>query len=196
MTKEELFKDNMKLVHYVLHHAFVDPKGIARKHRMEYEDLVQVGYYALWKACKNFCPEKELKFSTYAYITIYGHILNYLKRNGHLMKVNYDTQEVEEIHSVQFYEISLPIYKGHSTMFFYDLIPSEENVEQKVITKDFIERATKILNENQKKIFLMSAEGMQVKDIARQLNISRKSISATLQRVYRKIRKELQLETK
>lgn len=49
---------------------------------VEDEDLMQIGSVGLIKAARDFDPEKEVRFSTYAVAKIIGEIKTYLRDNG------------------------------------------------------------------------------------------------------------------
>lgn len=60
--QRKIVEDNIKLVY----------KVASDRNQLCDEDAVQYGFYGLCKAVENFKPEKGIKFSTYAYNTIYG----------------------------------------------------------------------------------------------------------------------------
>lgn len=60
---------------------------------VEYEDLFQIGCVGLVKAAKNFEPERELKFSTYAVPVILGEIKGFLRSDG-IVKVSRSVKEL------------------------------------------------------------------------------------------------------
>ena len=76
--KEKLFNDNLKLAHYVLNEKFQGKNTYFPGN--DYDDLTQVAYIGLWKACITFKPDKKINFSTYAIKVIYNEILM-LKRS-------------------------------------------------------------------------------------------------------------------
>ncbi len=56
---------------------------IARKFNVQhhvYPDIVQEGMLALLKAVDKFDPDRGIKFSTYAFYRIKGHMVNYIQR--------------------------------------------------------------------------------------------------------------------
>lgn len=71
---DKLVEENMGLVHMVVR-RYVG-------HGTDYEDLFQIGALGLVKAAKNFKPEKNLKFSTYAVSKITGELKTYFRDNG------------------------------------------------------------------------------------------------------------------
>lgn len=81
MNLENLIKENAKLIY-----------KIASKYSGYYdiEDLFQEGVKGLDKARKNYNPNSETKFSTYAFKYILGEIVAYVK-NDRTIKVGSDT---------------------------------------------------------------------------------------------------------
>lgn len=74
MNKEQLILDNMKLVYSVYNDNFKNTMFYIDK-----EDLISEGMLGLVKAANSFNPEKQ-KFSTYAYVCIKNHMINYCNR--------------------------------------------------------------------------------------------------------------------
>lgn len=79
IDKELLFKDNTKLVHYIIHNKFQGFETYIPGY--EYEDIMQVGNIGLWKACMTFNPNKGIAFSTYASRLITNEILMAIRQN-------------------------------------------------------------------------------------------------------------------
>lgn len=79
-SREELFNDNNKLVHHVIHNKFQGLQTYIPGH--EYEDIVQIGNIGLWKACKTFDFNKNIKFSTYAIKIITNEILMAIRKSN------------------------------------------------------------------------------------------------------------------
>lgn len=69
--RNQLVEAHMYLVHHLVR------KFIRRG--VEYDDLVQVGYYALIKAVERYDASQNTKFSTYATPTIIGEIKHYFR---------------------------------------------------------------------------------------------------------------------
>lgn len=69
---EEIVKQNSNLIY-----------GICSKYNnyADKEDLYQVGVIGLINAYKNFNPEKEVKFSTYAFPYVVGEVNKYVREN-------------------------------------------------------------------------------------------------------------------
>lgn len=79
MTQDEkkLFEENKNLVHYIMNTKF---SSVTPNH-VDYEDLVQTGYYALCLACERY-KDDEAKFSTFAHLYCFGHMMRYRYRNS------------------------------------------------------------------------------------------------------------------
>ena len=80
--EEKLFLNNMGLVTTIAdkHYKKFMCRGI------DFEDIRQEGYVGLIKACERFNDSKGIKFSTYAYRVIEGHILNFILQDRHNFK--------------------------------------------------------------------------------------------------------------
>lgn len=68
---EEMLEENLQLVPLVISRRF--PTFICD------DDIFQIGYIGLWQACKNYDPERNTKFSTYAFWAIQGEIIKHFR---------------------------------------------------------------------------------------------------------------------
>ena len=84
-AKEQLFKDNMGLVHHVIK-RYVNRVGI------ETEDLFQIGAMGLVKAIEKFDIDYGVCFSTYAVPLIVGEIRRFLRDDG-IIKIGRSVKE-------------------------------------------------------------------------------------------------------
>jgi RNA polymerase sigma factor (sigma-70 family) len=78
MNKNELFEKNTQLVYEVYHEKLSHIPHAGRF----FEDLIQIGMLALWKAAQGYDENHGIKFSTYAYTAIYHNMMNYLHKEG------------------------------------------------------------------------------------------------------------------
>lgn len=83
-AQEKLVKNNIGLVSTIV------KKFLNRGY--EYEDLFQIGCIGLIKAIKNFNPEFNVRFSTYAVPMIMGEIKRFLRDDG-IIKVSRNLKE-------------------------------------------------------------------------------------------------------
>lgn len=73
-AREELIVSYRPLVYWIAGRIHVNDSEIK-------QDMVQEGMLALIKAVDKFEPEREYKFSTFAYHKIHGQIINFLERS-------------------------------------------------------------------------------------------------------------------
>lgn len=79
MNTDEMVKENAKLIY----------KIATKFYNAEKEDLYQAGMLGLMKAYKNYKPDSDAKFSTFAYKYIFGEM--FIVANKKNIKVNRDT---------------------------------------------------------------------------------------------------------
>lgn len=84
-AKEQLFKNNMGLVHHVIK-RYINRVGI------ETEDLFQIGAVGLVKAIEKFDIDYGVCFSTYAVSVIVGEIRRFLRDDG-IIKISRSVKE-------------------------------------------------------------------------------------------------------
>lgn len=80
----------------ILEHNSPLVKSIIRRYKnrgIEYEDLYQLGCIGLLKAMKNFSPDFNVKFSTYAVPMILGEVKRYIRDDGYI-KVSRSTKSL------------------------------------------------------------------------------------------------------
>ena len=82
MMKERLFNDNINLAYYVARKINIP--------NMSDDDKFQISLLALWKACKTYDPNRNLKFSTYASVCIKNELLM-TKRKRSVDTISLDT---------------------------------------------------------------------------------------------------------
>lgn len=85
--KHDLIIDNLKLVDYVVRKYF----GL--NHRVEYDDLVQMGRLGLISAAERFDPNRGTPFATYAIPMIKGTIKRHL-RDGDAMRISRNIRSI------------------------------------------------------------------------------------------------------
>lgn len=73
-AREELIVSYRPLVYWIAGKIHVNNSEVK-------QDMVQEGMLALIKAVDKFEPEREFKFSTFAYHKIHGQIINFLERS-------------------------------------------------------------------------------------------------------------------
>ncbi|MCI8396852.1 MAG: sigma-70 family RNA polymerase sigma factor [Clostridia bacterium] len=161
---EKLFNENIRL-------SYV----IANKYRMcgiEFEDLVQICQFALWKACKTYNRDKST-ISTYACRCMNNEILQQLRKQKRFLKLKTMSLQAETI-------------ENGSTL--EDIIASDFNLEDYIISKNGIESIIKNLNKQERKIVKWIQNGYTQIQIAKQLKCTQAVISRKKIRIENKIK--------
>lgn len=88
----EEIEQHIPLVQSIVNQFFV-PDGLER------DDLVQAGLIGIWKAGKKFNPNKNVKFTTYAYVAARNEILGLLEKHS---KFQQEAPELKDHHAVPY----------------------------------------------------------------------------------------------
>ena len=112
----------------------------------DYDDYLQEGRLALFKAINNFDLKKEVKFITYAYICVEKSILTYIRKTKNIVK-----------YARRIQEISTEVKKMHSDGCNEIEICEKLNVELKDVLEalDFINGTKSIEEEIEKNVKIM-----------------------------------------
>ena len=136
------------------------------------DDLYQEASLALYSAARTFEEDRNVQFSSYAFMVIRGRIVNALR-------VYYRTYEQEK-YSIDVSERNA----GRSICVSDNPIAYHREQELKENYACFIEK----LPERDRKILLMKSEDQSYKEIARQLKISEKQIDNRLRALRKKFK--------
>lgn len=128
----EVLIANENLIWFSIHKYVGNIQSILSKSKIEKEDLLQVGRYALIKAIKAFDTSKNIKFSSFAVITIVREIKYFLKLNSDLIRlpksvitllIKIENLEASLGYLPSYEEIAsylnLPVYKVKQVMQYY-----------------------------------------------------------------------------
>lgn len=171
--REDLILSNVGLIYQVL------KKYKLYNLRDEYFDVGMIG---LVKAANTFDSTKGFKFSTYAFKCISSEILNCLKKNNCTIRdVSFDYQVSENLKLEDLLQ---------------DPFDMEENLYEKEKINRLYEEVEK-LNAIEKICIIFSyglygVEKLKQKDIANELGMTQSSVSRTITRAIKKLRKKLQ----
>lgn len=157
-------------------------KDEGRRIGLELDDLVQEGYLGLYAATKNFNPNENTLFYTYALLSIKSKILNCLRAHN--------SQKYQNLN--QSLSLSKPVFgSDDSTLIDYMVdktIASPDDMIVEKETLDNIYRFLYTLNIELASVFELSLNGFSNIDISKLLDCSCKKVSNNLFR----IRKQLQ----
>jgi len=152
------------------------------------EDIIQEGMIGLYKAIRDFRPDKLSSFRAFAELCITRQIITAIKtatRQKHIPLNSYVS-------------LNKPIYDEDSDRTLLDVISGTRitDPEELIISReDFVEIETKmgeILSSLEWKVLMFYLEGKSYQEIAGDLNRHVKSIDNALQRVKRKLERYLE----
>jgi len=99
------------------------------------EDLVQEGLIAISEAVKNYRPEKNTRFITYAKVCVWNHLMSYLRKFSSqegTMDPDILAEMAEETLSME--------EKTEEKLLWQDFLSLLSPIEKKVVIKRFVER--------------------------------------------------------
>lgn len=150
----------------------------------DFEDFMQIGYVGLMQAVFNFKDNSGSKFSTFAYLNISSEIksfLTYLNRQKN--KVLTEAMSIENT-----------FQEFNETSEYY--IEAPESTEPDILTQYFINECVKELNEDEKDIIDLWFKNYTYKEISKNLNIKRKKVDNTIQKIKRVLTEKQELYEK
>lgn len=173
LSDEELIEccaDSSDAVSELFHRyiALVRNKSLAMaKNRSDADDLMQEGFLALLKAVRTFRNDGSASFSTYANVCITNKMTTAIIKNNRT-DIPIDLAEEQAEESVSDTPESILIEKENQL--------------------DINNRVSLMLSKREWQIFRLFLMGSTYDQMARQLNISPKSVDNALQRVRRKLK--------
>ena len=193
MTDEEIvldvqLNDNIKGQEFLLqkYRNFVRAK--ARSYFLigaEREDIIQEGMIGLYKAIRDFRPDKQASFRAFAELCVTRQIITAIKtatRQKHIPLNSYVS-------------LNKPIYEEDSDRTLLDVISGVKvaNPEDMVISReefdDLENKMNNILSDLEWKVLMSYLDGKSYQEMAVDLDRHIKSIDNALQRVKRKLEK-------
>ena len=177
---EEKVKANKGLVHY-----------IANKYSSssdQFDDYVQIGMFALYKAVMTFDEGKGNTFATYATRVIENEILMDIRRNKKHQRV-LSLDDTKVVYVVEGTESTLQdVIADTSTL------PVEENGEYEEQIEKTLSIILNRLNSKYKVALLFDISGMLQSKIGEKLNMSQSYVSRVLKRARKELMRQLSLE--
>lgn len=195
MLDEEVIEDaragNSKALEYLIakYRTFVRAK--ARTYFLigaEREDIIQEGMIGLYKAIRDFREDKLSSFRAFAELCITRQIITAIKtatRQKHIPLNSYIS-------------LSRPIFEEESDRTLMDVISADKitDPEEMVISREEFfgigEKIGEILSGLEWKVLSLYLQGKSYQEIAGELNRHVKSIDNALQRVKRKLEKQVE----
>jgi RNA polymerase sporulation-specific sigma factor len=179
-AREPLITHNLRLVVYIAR-KFESPSA-------NVEDLISIGTIGLIKAVNTFCPERNIKFATYASRCIENEILMYLRKTSQLrnevsiddpLNVDWDGNELllSDILSSGQNEVTLDL---------------EDEAEQELLRGAVAHLAPRERKIMQLRFGLGCSREHTQKEVADTLGISQSYISRLEKRILSRLKKELE----
>jgi RNA polymerase sporulation-specific sigma factor len=157
----------------------------------DHEDIVQEGMIGLFKAIRDFRPDKLSSFRAFAELCVTRQIITAIKtatRQKHIPLNSYVS-------------LNRPIYDEESDRTLMDVISEVQMAgpEELLISQEDYSsvesRISEVLSDLEMEVLTSYLEGKSYQEIARDLNRHVKSIDNALQRVKRKLEKSLDIKT-
>ncbi|WP_321835502.1 RNA polymerase sporulation sigma factor SigH [Clostridium butyricum] len=154
------------------------------------EDIYQEGMIGLYKAIRDFNPEKSISFKAFAEICVTRQIITAIKTATRQKHIPLNT----------YVSLNKPIYEEESERTLLDVLSGLKisDPEELMISKEqmhFIEdKISKVLSELEKEVLTSYLDGKSYQEIACDLERHAKSIDNALQRVKRKLEKCLKVK--
>ena len=154
----------------------------------DHEDIVQEGMIGLYKAIRDFRPDKLSSFRAFAELCITRQIITAIKtatRQKHIPLNNYVS-------------LNRPIYDEDSDRTLLDVITEEtpSNPEEMLIDREDLSviegRIGQMLSDLEKEVLVRYMEGKSYVEISEEMGRHVKSIDNALQRIKRKLLKYLE----
>jgi RNA polymerase sporulation-specific sigma factor len=151
------------------------------------DDIIQEGMIGLYKAVRDFRADKLSSFRGFAELCITRQIITAIK----------SATRQKHIPLNQYISLNKPIYDEDSERTLLDVMVSAKmsNPEELVINQETSEDVKERIHENlsdlESQVLLRYLEGKSYQEMARDLNRHAKSIDNALQRIKRKIEKNL-----
>ncbi len=165
-------------------------KGLAKLKAKAYfiaggdqEDVVQEGMIGLMKAVRNFDPERETSFKTFASTCITNQIIKAIR--------NADREKNHPLNEAV--SLSDTVESADENLTIGDIVRASmfDEPEQKLIYQEMVDRIVAAINANfsqlERDVFRKKLEGKNYIDIARELGKSPKTVDNAIQRVRHKV---------
>ncbi len=149
------------------------------------EDIIQEGMIGLYKAIRDYKPEAQASFKSFAELCITRQIITAIKSATRQKHFPLNT----------YISLNKPIYDDESERILIDTVVERKKLDPEEIMIDkerfysIEEKLSKILSRLEWKVLLKYLEGKSYTDIASEIDKSEKSIDNALQRIKKKIEK-------
>lgn len=149
--------------------------------RLDYEDLLQEAMIGLYTAIKKFNPSSGVPFNFFAKICINHQIVTALRTNNRKKNTILNN-------SLSLNQTVGPDSNSENKIEFISLISSKSrNPENVILDTERYSIIKANLSPLENQIFLLFLDGYTYFDIAKELNVTKKSVDNALQRIKKKL---------
>lgn len=153
----------------------------------DHEDLIQEGMIGLYKAVRDFRAETSPNFRAFAELCIARQIVTAIKTRSRFKHMPLN----------QYVSLDKPIYRDDENRTLVDVLEAPNSTDPEMfiirqeLTDDVRRRAEQALSELEIRVFTLYLEDKTYAEMAKELGRHAKSIDNALQRVKRKIERNL-----
>ena len=153
----------------------------------EKEDLIQEGYWGLYKAIQSFDPEKQNSFKTFANLCIERQLITVIKTSNRQKNIPLNSS----------YSLNISAYDDNEDMSVLDVLDARtvEDPLETIIKKEHFEnienKIDKSLSKFEKDVLNKYIQGQSYIDIANSLETQVKSVDNAIQRIRKKAIKSI-----
>lgn len=151
------------------------------------EDIIQEGLIGLYKAIRDYDEDKTCSFRHFADICVTRQIITAIKTATRQKHIPLNT----------YISLNIPMFEEESERTLYDMVTTsldndpEGLVIDKEAYKDMENRMKKTLSKFEEEVFIRYLSGQSYSDIAISLSKDAKSVDNAIQRVKKKLEKNL-----
>lgn len=155
------------------------------------EDIIQEGMIGLYKAIRDFKPDRLSSFKGFAELCITRQIITAIKTATRQKHIPLNTSV----------SLDRPVYAEDSERTLLDMIsgPLIDDPEDLIIHReDFVymeKEMNRVLSGLEKKVLALYLEGRSYEEISSELNRQVKSVDNALQRIKRKLERSMQIDS-
>ncbi len=146
--------------------------SLAHTKGVDFEDLLQEGYMALFSAVKTYSPDVGAAFKTYAAVCISNRIASVARDHGsskNRLLHNYSALEDDDMAADSNYEPEFAVFARDRMKLIYEYMSI-------------------LLSDTENRVMMLYLSGESYAEIANTLNLSEKSVDNALQRARRKLK--------
>lgn len=195
----ELFEESKWIVPYQIY-AINNVGYVAKTRLLEVEDLLQVGYIALWNATAVFDDTRCTTFTYYAKKAITYNVFRYLKQYGSLIYLPAGRKQ-EERADIKFVSSSERVKQENDLeVSIVDMLPAndseqhfdelERELDGELLKDNFDSYCKEPATAKQKEFVFLLLEGHNENEIAAKLGCSRQAINVRKKKVQAILQKE------